>query len=55
MLQIPKNIYLRYGLTTVAVTGLLGSAFYFLRPYLPKRLGGTRETNNDTNDENKTD
>ena len=52
MLQLPKNIYFRYGLVTVGVTGLLGSAFYFLRSYIPKRLGGTKEQGASSQDRN---
>lgn len=52
MLQIPRNVYFRYGLISVGVTGLLGSAFYFLRSYIPKRLGGTKEQSPNPTDNN---
>ena len=43
MLRIPQNVYVRYGLVATGVTSFLGTAFYFLRAYIPKRFGGLRE------------
>lgn len=45
MLNIPQNIYLRYGLVATGVTGISATMFYYLRPYIPRRFGGLIENN----------
>jgi len=49
MLNIPQNIYLRYGLVVTGVTGFSATMFYYLRPYIPRRFGGLIE-NKPSND-----